>query len=57
MAKETLAGALKLLFGDGGGYSNRSTDNGGPTKFGVTHKTLPAHRGQASVTGAPRSRR
>ncbi|MDH2091835.1 hypothetical protein N5K21_24185 [Rhizobium pusense] len=23
---------------------------GGPTKFGITHKTLAAHRGVASVT-------
>lgn len=50
MAKETLAVALKLLFGDEGGYSNRKTDKGGPTKYGITHKTLAAHRGQASVS-------
>lgn len=49
MAKETLVVALKLLFGDEGGYSNRVTDKGGPTKYGITHKTLAAHRGVASV--------
>jgi lysozyme family protein len=52
MARETLAHALTLAFGDEGGYSNRATDRGGPTKYGITHKTLAAHRGQASVTAA-----
>lgn len=43
--KETLPTALALMFGHEGGYSNRSTDAGGPTKYGVTAKTLGAHRG------------
>jgi lysozyme family protein len=52
MARETLPVALKLMFGSEGGYSNSKTDSGGPTKFGITHKTLAAHRGLASVTAA-----
>lgn len=50
MARETLSDALKLMFGDEGGYSDRKTDSGGPTKYGVTHRTLAAHRGVSSVS-------
>lgn len=50
MARTTLPIALKLMFGHEGGYSNVKTDSGGPTKFGVTHKTLASHRGVKSVT-------
>jgi len=50
MARETLPRALELMFGHEGGYSNVKTDSGGPTKYGVTHKTLAAHRGVKSVT-------
>lgn len=50
MARETLPTALTLIFGDEGGYVNAKTDAGGPTKYGITHKTLAAHRGVASVT-------
>lgn len=50
MARQNLAPSLKLLFGDEGGYSNRATDSGGPTKFGITHRTLAAYRGVKSVT-------
>ena len=50
--RETLPAALKLMFGHEGGYSNRASDAGGPTKFGITHKTLAAHRGVKSVTAA-----
>lgn len=52
MARATLAKALELMFGHEGGYSNVATDSGGPTKYGVTHRTLAAHRGVASVTPA-----
>ncbi|CAN7377007.1 glycoside hydrolase family 108 protein [Phyllobacterium sp. LjRoot231] len=50
MARETLPAALQLLFGDEGGYSNSKSDSGGPTKYGITHKTLAADRGVASVS-------
>ena len=50
--RDTLPAALKLMFGHEGGYSNRAGDAGGPTKFGITHKTLAAHRGVKSVTAA-----
>lgn len=52
MARETLSEALKLMFGHEGGYSNHPDDPGGPTKYGVTHRTLAAHRGVKSVTAA-----
>lgn len=52
MARETLPVALDLMFGHEGGYSNAKTDSGGPTKYGITHKTLAAHRGLKSVTAA-----
>lgn len=45
MARATLPRALELMFGHEGGYSNAKTDSGGPTKYGVTQKTLAAHRG------------
>lgn len=50
--RDNLAASLKLMFGDEGGYSNRSTDAGGPTKYGITHRTLASHRGVKSVTAA-----
>lgn len=52
MARETLPVALDLMFGHEGGYSNVRTDRGGPTKYGVTHATLAAHRGVRAVTAA-----
>lgn len=48
--RETLGVALRLMFGHEGGYSNRKTDSGGPTKYGITHKTLAAHLGKPSVS-------
>ncbi|WP_245262674.1 glycoside hydrolase family 108 protein [Ensifer sp. BR816] len=57
MARKTLPVALELMFGDEGGYSNRSSDRGNwlhgalvGTKYGVTGATLAAHRGVKSVT-------
>lgn len=50
MARQTLPEALRMVFGHEGGYSNVKTDSGGPTKYGITHKTLAAHRGVPSVT-------
>lgn len=52
MARETLPEALRLMFGHEGGYVNAKTDRGGPTKYGITHRTLAAHRGVPSVTAA-----
>lgn len=48
--RETLPVALRLMFGDEGGYSNRKSDRGGPTKYGITHRTLAAHLGVPSVS-------
>lgn len=48
--RDTLPIALDLMFGHEGGYSNHPSDPGGPTKYGVTHKTLAAYRGVPSVT-------
>jgi lysozyme family protein len=50
--KTNLDASLKLIFGHEGGYVNAKTDAGGPTKYGITHKTLAAHRGVKSVTAA-----
>lgn len=52
MARETLPAALALMFGHEGGYVNAKTDRGGPTKYGITHRTLAAHRGVKSVTAS-----
>lgn len=48
--RETLPVALRLVFGHEGGYSNRKTDAGGPTKYGITAKTLAASLGVSSVS-------
>lgn len=48
----TLPDALDLMFGHEGGYSNRRTDAGGPTKYGVTAKTLGAARGLGRAASA-----
>lgn len=50
--RETLPKALALMFGHEGGYVNAATDRGGPTKYGITHRTLAAHRGVGSVSAA-----
>lgn len=52
MARETLPIALGLMFGHEGGYVNVATDRGGPTKYGITHKTLASHRGIAAVSAS-----
>ena len=48
--RESLGVSLRMMFGSEGGYSNRKSDAGGPTKFGITHKTLAAHLGKPSVS-------
>lgn len=50
--RENLDDSLELMFGHEGGYVNAKTDRGGPTKYGITHKTLAAHRGVPSVSAA-----
>ena len=35
---------IRLVFGHEGGYSNHPEDPGGPTKFGITAKTLGSYR-------------
>lgn len=47
--RETLTTTIDLMFGHEGGYVNNPKDPGGATKYGITHKTLAAHRGAASV--------
>lgn len=47
--RDNLDDSLELMFGHEGGYANRKTDKGGPTKYGITHKTLAAHLGLGSV--------
>lgn len=57
MARKNLGKSLELLFGHEGGYSNAKTDSGNflngvlvGTKYGVTGRTLAAHRGVKMVT-------
>lgn len=50
--RETLTTELDLMFGHEGGYDNNPKDPGGATKYGITHRTLAAHRGVPSVTPA-----
>ncbi|MDM7852689.1 glycoside hydrolase family 108 protein [Pseudochrobactrum kiredjianiae] len=50
--RETLTTALDLMFGHEGGYVNNPKDPGGSTKYGITHKTLAAHRGVSGVSPA-----
>lgn len=52
MARATLPEALKLMFGHEGGYANAKSDRGGPTKYGVTHRTLANWRGVKSCSAA-----
>lgn len=38
--RSNLEKSLELIFGHEGGYVNVKTDRGGPTKFGITYRTL-----------------
>lgn len=55
----TLPIALQLMFGHEGGYSNTKTDSGNflngklvGTKYGITGKTLAAHRGVKDISAS-----
>ena len=50
MAQQNLSRSLQLMFGDEGGYVNHPKDPGGPTKYGVTIKTLKAWRKNSKLT-------
>lgn len=43
--RENLDVCIRMMFGSEGGYSNNPKDTGGPTKYGITWKTLRAYRG------------
>lgn len=49
--RDNLDDALKLVNGDEGGYSNRPGDAGGPTKWGITQKTLSDWLGRPASIG------
>jgi len=42
----------EILLAEGASYTDRAADRGGPTKFGVTLKTLAAYRAPAPVSTA-----
>lgn len=59
MARKNLPQSLELMFGHEGGYSSAKSDSGNflngvlvGTKYGITGKTLAAHRKVSSVTAA-----
>lgn len=43
--RENFDTAIELIFGHEGGYVNAKTDRGGPTKYGITQRTLAGWRG------------
>lgn len=47
--RENLEKCLVYMFGHEGGYVNDPKDSGGPTKYGVTWKTLRAYKGLKST--------
>lgn len=50
MSKLNFPQVLKKTLAHEGGYVNHPDDPGGATNFGITHKTLAAHRGVKSVS-------
>jgi lysozyme family protein len=59
MSRDNLDDSLELMFGHEGGYSAKKTDKGNylngvlvGTKYGITGKTLAAHRGVSKVTAS-----
>jgi lysozyme family protein len=47
--RENLDDSLELIFGHEGGYVNVKTDKGGPTKYGITQKTLSGKLGRKAT--------
>lgn len=47
MTATNLERSITLVFGHEGGYVNNPKDPGGPTKYGITQRTLKAWRGKA----------
>ncbi len=47
--RENLDDSLELMFGHEGGYVNAKTDRGGPTKYGITQKTLSGKLGRKAT--------
>lgn len=50
--RDNIDECLQIVFGEEGGYVNVRTDRGGPTKYGITHRTLARSRGVKSVNAA-----
>lgn len=46
MTQDNFAQAYAFVFAREGGYVNNPADRGGPTNYGITHKTLAAWRGK-----------
>ncbi len=55
MSAENLERSVELVFGHEGGYVNNPKDPGGPTKYGITLKTLSAWRGKACTASDVRA--
>lgn len=47
--RENLDACIRMMFGSEGGYVNNPKDPGGPTKYGITWKTLRAYRGLSAA--------
>lgn len=54
MASASLERSISLVFGHEGGYVNNPKDPGGPTKYGITQKTLAAWRKKSVSVGEVR---
>lgn len=50
MAAGNFDACMEVIFKHEGGYVDHPSDPGGATKFGITHRTLAAHRNVARVS-------